>query len=236
MRMRPRFILRTAALAALLPASGHAVDDGGVKTGATLFLNACATCHGASGEGKEALKVPAIAGKPAWYILRQLENFRAGRRATSAAEPQAMIMAAMAKAIAPPLLERVAAHVETLPPSPLPSPATLGGANLAMGKELFEDRCMECHRFNGSGEMTFGSPPLTGLPAWYIVAQVRKFKTGQRGSVPGDQFGAKMVLSSKFVESDEALLSIAAYILTLNPASPGTAKVEALFHAPQNSR
>jgi hypothetical protein len=30
---------------------------------------------------------------------------------------------------------------------------------------LFQERCMECPRYNASGEMAFGSPPLVGRQA-----------------------------------------------------------------------
>jgi cytochrome c553 len=65
--------------------------------------------------------------------------------------------------------------------------------------------------------MAFGSPPLVGQQAWYIKAQIHKFKTGGRGTVKGDVNGAKMVLSSNFIEDDKMLDDIVAYILTLNP-------------------
>ena len=232
MRLPLRSLLLPALLSALLPWSVRASDEEARKIGVTLFQNVCATCHGPAGQGSEPLKVPSIAGKPAWYVLRQLDNFREGRRGTSVTEPQAMVMAAMVKAIAPANLESVAAHIETLAPVPPPAPMLLKGASVAMGKELFEERCMECHRYNGSGEMTFGSPPLWGLADWYILAQIRKFKNGQRGAVPGDQYGAKMVFSSQFIESDEALNSVVAYILTLNPELKAADTVEVLFQAP----
>lgn len=196
--------------------------------GAVLFQNVCATCHGPTGQGSEALKAPPIAGLPAWYGLRQVNNFREGGRGTSAKEPQAMIMAAMVKALAPAQLEQVTAFVETLPPPTLSS-SGLKNANLALGKELFEERCMECHRYNASGEMTFGSPPLVGLPDWYLLAQISKFKTGERAPVPGDPYGAKMVFASQFMETEEAMRGVAAYILTLNAAPKAAENVEALF-------
>ena len=70
---------------------------------------------------------------------------------------------------------------------------------------------------NATGEIAFGSPPLVGQQAWYIMAQIGKFKNGQRGTVKGDVNGAKMVLSSNFIEDEQMLRDITAYILSLNP-------------------
>ncbi|MDB6076234.1 MAG: cytochrome-c oxidase [Verrucomicrobiaceae bacterium] len=229
-----RLFLYSFALQALLlavtPGSGHAGEDAAKKAGEALFRNACASCHGPVAQGMEPIKVPPIAGQPGWYVLRQLDNFREGRRGTNAAEPQAMIMAAMVKALSPGQLQSVANYLQSLP---LVVPTAPKNANLAMGKTLFEERCMECHRYNGSGEMTFGSPPLVGLPDWYLIAQLRKFKTGERGATPADPYGAKMVFSSQFIESEEALCSVVSYIVTLNaPSKPPL--LDDLFQAPQS--
>ena len=216
-----------------MPAQGSD-DQAKLPMGAVLFQNVCAACHGPKGQGNEQLKTPSIAGLPAWYVLGQLSNFREGRRGSSPAEPQAMIMASMAKTLAPALLEAVAMHIEKLDRVRPAQPSALKNADLALGRELFEVRCMECHRFNATGEMTFGSPPLIGLQDWYLLAQIDKFKSGRRGALPGDPNGAKMVLSSQFIEDEQAKLSVIAYILTLNPdyqAASATADAVRLFEA-----
>ena len=43
-----------------LPSLSWAAEDG-----AALYKAKCAACHGANGEGKPAMKAPAVAGKPA---------------------------------------------------------------------------------------------------------------------------------------------------------------------------
>jgi cytochrome c553 len=199
--------------------------------GAVLFQNACAACHGPKGEGNEQVKAPSIAGRPAWYALAQLGNFREGRSGTNPAEPQAMVMAAIVKTLAWEQMEAVSAHIEQLDPVRPAQPGALKNVDLALGKELFEVRCMECHRFNASGEMTFGSPPLTGLQEWYLLAQIDKFKTGRRGTLAGDPNGAKMVLSARFIEDDQARNSVVAYILTLNPVANPADEAERVFGA-----
>lgn len=228
-----RLPLLCIALSAVWVGMVRGADDGLKQAGAILFKNVCSACHGQQGQGAELLKVPTLAGRPGWYVERQLENFRAGRRGTNPAEPQAFLMASMAKTLSSEQLKAVALYINGLEIIP-PVLAKHDDAEVNLGRELFQERCMECHRFNASGEMTFGSPPLLGLPEWYMIAQIRKFKSGERGAVPGDQFGAKMVLSSRFIESEEALRGVVAYIASLNPAAKATADVDSLFTAPSS--
>lgn len=187
--------------------------------GAIVFQNVCAQCHGVKGEGKVELKTPSIAGLPAWYARTQLANFREGRRGHEAADPQAFMMAAIAKALSPEHIAAVTDHVEKMPlVIPTAKEREMPGTDIAEGARLYYERCMECHRYNASGEMTFGSPPLYGLQAWYLEDQLRKFKTGKRGTVKNDLNGAKMVqMTTLFIEDDQMLRNLVAYLMTLNP-------------------
>ncbi len=45
--------------------------------GAELFKQ-CMTCHGQKGEGIPAQKAPHIAGQYEWYIIKQLQDIKAG--------------------------------------------------------------------------------------------------------------------------------------------------------------
>jgi mono/diheme cytochrome c family protein len=57
MRIKLRFAV---PLAALLMIAGAALS--GAQDGAALFKSKCAGCHGAGGEGKPAMKAPALKG------------------------------------------------------------------------------------------------------------------------------------------------------------------------------
>lgn len=184
--------------------------------GSKLFEQTCAACHGLKGEGKDELRTPSIAHQPAYYIRNQLTSFRENRRGNDPSDPQGIMMAAIAKALQPAQLESIAAHVESMP-LVIPTVLTVEGADIKEGRYLFEMRCMECHRYNASGELAFGSPPLYGLQGWYLTAQLTKFKTGHRGAAKGDVNGAKMVFTSSFIENDQMLKDLVGYILSLNP-------------------
>ncbi|MGV3659077.1 MAG: c-type cytochrome [Prosthecobacter sp.] len=210
-----RFLIPLFAAVSFLSAADPALP----AQGAAVFQNVCAQCHGAKGEGKVELKTPSIAGLPAWYAKIQLANFREGRRGHEASDPQAFMMAAIAKALQPEQIAAVTAHVEKMPlVIPTAKDREMAGTDVADGARLYYERCMECHRYNGSGEMTFGSAPLIGLQAWYLEDQLRKFKSGKRGTVKSDLNGAKMVqMTNQFIEDDQMLRNVVAYIMTLNP-------------------
>jgi mono/diheme cytochrome c family protein len=54
------------ALFILIPSLSWADD------GAGLYKAKCAACHGAAGEGKPAMKAPAVAGKPAADVTKAI--------------------------------------------------------------------------------------------------------------------------------------------------------------------
>jgi cytochrome c oxidase subunit 2 len=54
-----------------------------LNAGKAVFA-VCIACHGSRGEGAPALKAPAIAHLPSWYITGQLQAFRDGLRGANA--------------------------------------------------------------------------------------------------------------------------------------------------------
>ena len=40
----------------------------------------CAACHGADGQGNEALGAPGLVGRNDWYMFRQIKLFKSGYR------------------------------------------------------------------------------------------------------------------------------------------------------------
>jgi len=211
-----RGIALTLLLALPLPATLGA-EEPTKQQGQQLFQALCVQCHGAKGEGNEILKVPSIANKPDWYVLGQFQHFAEGRRGIAADGPQAMVMAATIKVLSPAQRTALAAYVESLPlVTPLPDAKPVV-ADVSEGKWLFDERCMECHRYNATGERVFGSPPLVGVQGWYLRAQMHKFQTGARGAAsPKDANGLKMSLASRYAETPQDVENVIAYVLSLN--------------------
>ena len=198
-------------LAVMLLGAGACAQEA-PPAGAVLFHNACAQCHGVKGEGSPVLQAPDIAGLPAWYGRAQMENFRAGRRGAHAQDIPGQMMRAISLVLDAQKTVDAAAFVAALPR--VDPPPTLH-ADPAPAVRLYAERCAECHRFNGAGELVFGAAPLAGLPDWYLAAQLRKFKNGQRGAASSDANGQKMVLAASYIEDEAMIQSLAVYLRSL---------------------
>jgi cytochrome c553 len=223
-------VLAVSLLLASACAGVQALEPSSGDQAATLYQNVCATCHGIRGEGRVELKAPSIAGLPDWYARGQLESFRADRRGTHEKDPEGQMMRAVSKVLTEAQVKAMARHVAAMPRvTPVPTIV----ADVTAGRELYAERCMECHRYNAEGELFFSSPPLVGLQDWYLASQIRKYQEGIRGVHPKDVNGQKMVFSSGFVENQEVLHSLVAYLMELQkPKAAETAsKQDDPFHA-----
>jgi cytochrome c oxidase subunit 2 len=87
---------------------------GDAKAGKVAYA-ICQACHGAQGEGSKALNAPKLAGQQDWYLVRQLQNFKAGIRGTHAKDMFGMQMRPMAMTLAnDAAVNNVAAYIASL--------------------------------------------------------------------------------------------------------------------------
>lgn len=85
----------------------------------------CVACHGPEGRGNAALGAPALAGRSDWYLLRQLADFRSGRRGAGSGDAFGAQMQGIASALADDAaLEDVVAYIAALPAVAAAGPAT----------------------------------------------------------------------------------------------------------------
>jgi cytochrome c553 len=153
-------------------------------------LAACATCHGDRGQGaKGAEYYPHLAGKPAGYLLAQMQGFRDGRRHY----PQMIyLMQFMDDAYLGEIAAWYAAqpaHAQRAEQTAAPLDAT----SEARARQLvFEGdpsiglpACARCHGERLSG-LEPGVPALLSLPPDYIIAQIGGWMTGARKSIAPD--------------------------------------------------
>src|SRR5947209_2414832 len=90
-------------------------------------------------------------------------------------------------------------------------PLYANSADAAEGKRVAESSCVACHGVNGiSG--TERVPHLATQRSAYLWTELRAYKAGARRSGP-------MLNAVKFL-SDDALLKVAAYYASLEPAPP----------------
>ena len=100
MRMRPMSLtLRSeedvtavAAYAASLPDyQPERTVKGDVQAGKSLYV-LCAACHGQNGEGMQAMSSPSLNQSSDWYLVSQLNKFKAGVRGTNPKDPTSLLM------------------------------------------------------------------------------------------------------------------------------------------------
>jgi cytochrome c553 len=205
-----RIVLAGSVLLALVAGCGQAPTK--AERGAQLFRT-CTPCHGNDGSGNTALRAPAIAGLPEWYVARQLDKFRRDVRGAHPDDMEGHRMRPMARTLYQPGdLEAVAAHVAAMPP--VPSAPSFRGGDVANGQARFA-LCATCHGPDGKGNPVTGGPRLVGQWDWYMVAQLRKFQSGMRGAHPADTLGATMRAMSLTLEDSTAVHNVVAYIKTL---------------------
>ena len=182
----------------------------------------CAACHGAQGEGNEAVHAPKLAGLNGWYIKRQLGNFKHGLRGANPKDAAGQTMAPMAATLPDDAaVDNVVAYIRTLPDKP--APVTLKG-NSRDGEHRFVT-CGACHGADAGGIQATNAPRLRGMSDWYLATQLEHFRDGVRGGHPQDAYGSQMALFAAMLRDDQSIYDLLAYIDTLPAAgAAGTKK------------
>ena len=107
--------------------------------------------------------------------------------------------------------QAVAAYVASLPH--VTNAPTLTDADVSVGEQTFV-MCMACHGMKGEGNPQLNAPPLAGVDDWYAARQLRKFRAGIRGAMPGDMIGPTMAAMSMAIQPD-VIDDLAAYLHSL---------------------
>lgn len=174
---------------------------------------ACSACHGPEGQGNQETNAPKLAGMSAWYVERQLHNFRSGARGTHEDDefgPQMRPFATMLQDDT--AIRNVAAHIESLPDRRVAP--TISG-DVERGRRLYRT-CANCHGNDGQGIQAVNGPPVAGVQDWYLVTQLENFRAGIRGRHPEDLYGNQMVDMAKMLVNDAAVRDVVSYISTLD--------------------
>lgn len=181
--------------------------------GQELFQN-CVPCHQPDGSGNSEIGAPNIAGMKAWYVQEELEKFRDGARGMHFSDVEGMRMRPIAVSLGSENdVKLIAQYVETMPPvqhaRTLPGDAQAGAALFAT--------CAACHGQNGAGNKDLKAPQLAGMDDWYLATELRKFRSGVRGTSPLDQEGHLMRPMALTLPNEDAIRNVIAYIHTLKP-------------------
>lgn len=171
----------------------------------------CTACHGPNGGGNPALNAPKLSGQEAWYLVRQLENYKSGARGTHEDDIYGRQMAPMAATLVDDAaIRNVAAYIASLPDTP--AEHTVSG-DIDRGREIYTT-CGNCHGAQGKGIWSLNAPRQAGMNDWYLVTQLKNFREGIRGAHPQDPYGPQMRFMASFLD-DQAINDLVAYINTL---------------------
>ncbi len=99
--------------------------------------------------------------------------------------------------------------------------AAIAAGNADRGKALFQV-CAKCHGQNGEGNATLSVPVNAGQDEWYVVRQLRNFRSGIRGVDPKDIFGMQMRPVAMALADAQAVQDVAAYVTSLSVPKPPT--------------
>lgn len=101
-------------VSSLQPRRPAATIHGDTQKGRQYFVS-CAACHGTKGEGNSTLQAPALANRSDWYLLKQLDDFRNGRRGAVAGDSAGAQMRAAVSMLSDEQATRdVVAYINTL--------------------------------------------------------------------------------------------------------------------------
>jgi len=141
-----------------------------IGRGATLALG-CTMCHGA--QGMSASDAPNLAGQYPEVVIKQLRDYRSGKRSSP-------IMEALARGLNDAQIADLAAYYAYLPKA-RNKPTTYADDLPLLVRDGAPLRniapCIACH---GSVDQKLGAPWLEGMPRAYLASQLVRFRAGER--------------------------------------------------------
>jgi cytochrome c oxidase subunit 2 len=176
-----------------------------------LSNKVCVTCHGGAGVGNPVVGAPSLAGLESWYLRNQLIGFRANFRGAQAQYIPAYEMQDSVAKLSDSEIDQLVAYISAW--EPVSSAPTFSG-DTNHGSEIYAS-CAACHGIFAEGNELLNAPALASRDDWYLLRQLKLFKSGFRGSHPDDQFGAQMRASVQVLETEQDMTDVVAYIKSL---------------------
>lgn len=173
-----------------------------------IAKNVCAACHGADGNSSIPAN-PNLAGQHASYLLKQLNNFKAGADGKPALRQNA-VMNGMAAPLSEAEIKSLAQYFskQTLKPD-----VAKDDKLVTQGRKLWRagdmkkgiPACAGCHGVAGAG-LPAQYPTLAGQHPDYVIAQLKQFREGTRANDPE---GVMRTIAAKM--SDPQMAAVAEY-------------------------
>ena len=231
----PRFAHGLAILAVMalwLGGAGtalHAADDAAPAVPDTLQqrIAACTACHGTHGEGSpDSGFFPRLAGKPAGYLARQLQDFKDGLRKYAPMEYTTRFLS-------PEYMQEIAQYFAAQQVAYSPSPVPRVSADIMKRGETLVTQgdparqlpaCGTCHGSQLTGVQP-DIPGLVGLPYDYISSQLGSWRTRTRAMAAPDCMAE---IANRLSDAD--ISAVSAYLATrelpadMHAQAPGSVK------------
>jgi len=141
-------------------ASAPAAARQDIAAGEQLFKTNCETCHGFGGVGNPGV-APSLIGAGAAAVDFQMSTGRMPAKEVGAENNRGPVTFTQQQ------IHQIADYVASLgggPPIPDDQQVSSAGADTALGSQLFQANCAQCHGFAGAGgALTYGkfAPALT---------------------------------------------------------------------------
>jgi cytochrome c553 len=87
------------------------------------------------------------------------------------------------------------------------------------GADLFR-LCSICHGDNAAGNEAVGAPSIAGMPSWYLEAQLKQFRDGNRGTHVDDIMGMRMRPMALTLTREGDIEAVSAHIAAMPAADP----------------
>ena len=135
----------------------------------------CATCHGDKGQSVSPL-FPSLAGQNPEYVVKQLNDFKSGKRKSDTMSPQ---VAGLTK-------EEIAALADWFAAQPARQHRVSDEEIVPVGRYIYRKGnswsgvppCADCHGADGHGTATL--PRLAGQNSRYLLGQLKDFNQRTR--------------------------------------------------------
>lgn len=141
----------------------------------------CAGCHGADGNSMNP-EWPKLAGQSTGYLVKQLQEFKQGKRKNAVMAPMAM-----------PLSEQDMQDLAAFYSSQSPQQGAAAEDEVELGQKIYRGgnpssgvaACIGCHGPSGAGNPAARFPAVSGQHATYVSNQLNAFHTGERNNDAG---------------------------------------------------
>jgi cytochrome c553 len=186
--------------------TGAMLIDGDIERGKEKS-QACIACHGTDGNSPAPMW-PKIAGQHADYLLAQLKAYQSGERK----DPQ---MSPMVEDLSEQDMKDLAVYyaAQTIQPGGADPDTFEEGETLyrAGNRDTGVPACIGCHGPRGAGIPGTGYPALGGQYADYTAAQLKAYRSGERG---GGQADVMHAIAEPL--TDEEIEAVANYLSGLH--------------------